>query len=82
MYQCFASNEWEQIQSTAELQLGGPYRSIPWRNLFDSMFSHLKKKLISNFSSNPITYVSLQMQHLSYCIGFPSRPCSRDRQFH
>lgn len=23
MYQCFVSNEWEQIQSTAELQLGG-----------------------------------------------------------
>lgn len=23
MYQCFATNEWEQIQSTAELQLGG-----------------------------------------------------------
>lgn len=25
MYQCFVSNEWEQIQSTAELQLGGEY---------------------------------------------------------
>lgn len=23
MYQCFVSNEFEQIQSTAELQLGG-----------------------------------------------------------
>jgi Immunoglobulin I-set domain len=23
MYQCFVSNEWEHIQSTAELQLGG-----------------------------------------------------------
>lgn len=23
MYQCFVTNEWEQIQSTAELQLGG-----------------------------------------------------------
>lgn len=23
MYQCFVSNEWEQIQSTSELQLGG-----------------------------------------------------------
>ena len=27
MYQCFVSNEWEQIQSTAELQLGGNYMS-------------------------------------------------------
>lgn len=25
MYQCFVTNEWEQIQSTAELQLGGEY---------------------------------------------------------
>lgn len=23
MYQCFVSNEWEQVQSTSELQLGG-----------------------------------------------------------
>lgn len=23
MYQCIATNDWEQIQSTAELQLGG-----------------------------------------------------------
>lgn len=25
MYQCFVSNEFEQIQSTAELQLGGEF---------------------------------------------------------
>lgn len=25
MYQCFVSNEWEQIQSTSELQLGGNF---------------------------------------------------------
>lgn len=23
MYQCFAANEWDMVQSTAELQLGG-----------------------------------------------------------
>lgn len=28
MYQCFATNEWEQIQSTAELQLGGKFNLI------------------------------------------------------
>lgn len=28
MYQCFVSNEWEQIQSTSELQLGGNYNWI------------------------------------------------------
>lgn len=28
MYQCFVSNEWEQIQSTAELQLGGKWSMI------------------------------------------------------
>lgn len=27
MYQCFVSNEWEQVQSTSELQLGGEYIS-------------------------------------------------------
>lgn len=25
-FQCFVTNEWEQIQSTAELQLGGKYQ--------------------------------------------------------
>lgn len=28
MYQCFVTNEWEQIQSTAELQLGGKYTNL------------------------------------------------------
>lgn len=29
MYQCFVSNEWEQVQSTSELQLGGKW--LFWR---------------------------------------------------
>jgi hypothetical protein len=32
MYQCFVSNEWEHIQSTAELQLGGECNTY-WINL-------------------------------------------------
>lgn len=27
MYQCIVANDWEQIQSTAELQLGGKNRN-------------------------------------------------------
>lgn len=26
MYQCLVTNDWEQIQSTGELQLGGMYK--------------------------------------------------------
>lgn len=30
MYQCFVTNEWEQIQSTSELQLGGESITLPF----------------------------------------------------
>lgn len=38
MYQCFVSNEWEQIQSTAELQLGGVYEQGCINELLNKSF--------------------------------------------
>lgn len=58
MYQCFVTNEWEQIQSTAELQLGGksifPRHFIPvyttWLLHHASHTLHLKDQKKKPFS--------------------------------
>ncbi len=51
MYQCFVTNEWEQIQSTAELQLGGIVL-----NTRDSFEDQFLKFTISSDASPELVY--------------------------
>lgn len=57
MYQCFVTNEWEQIQSTAELQLGGKLTLISFIKLnvvTYNYFSDASPELVYWFSEQTL----------------------------
>lgn len=84
MYQCFVTNEWEQIQSTAELQLGGKLRQKPIHQTcllsFMVFFPTILNDKLQNRVNSIYSFI-YQMRRQNCCIGFRNKPFNQDRLF-